>query len=122
MFYTIDVEARIRADHPLRALKRRFDGALRGLDALFARAYSQQGRPSVPPERLLKALLLMALYSIRSERRLCERIDADLTSVAPPNKTDQHRTTGAQRPIDSPAPTDRGRPNPREKTSRAGPS
>jgi transposase len=77
-FYTIDVEARIRADHPLRALKRRVDGVLKGMDSLFAQAYSKQGRPSVPPERLLKALLLMALYSIRSERQLCERIDTDL--------------------------------------------
>jgi transposase len=48
------------------------------MDALFSQAYSKQGRPSVPPERLLKALLLMALYSIRSERQLCERIDTDL--------------------------------------------
>src|SRR5262245_58314894 len=44
----------------------------------FDRAYSRTGRPSVPPERLLKALLLMALYSVRSERQLCERIDTDL--------------------------------------------
>lgn len=77
-FYSIDVEARIRRDHPLRALKRKIDEVLAGLDALLSQAYSAQGRPSVPPERLLKALLLMALYSIRSERQLCERIDMDL--------------------------------------------
>lgn len=77
-FYTIDVESRIRPDHPLRALKRSVDGILSGMDALFSQAYSKVGRPSVPPERLLKALLLMALYSVRSERQLCERIDTDL--------------------------------------------
>jgi transposase len=78
LFFTIDVESRIRADHPLRALKRTVDGILRDLGEQFDEAYSSLGRPSVPPERLLKALLLMALYSIRSERQLVERIDTDL--------------------------------------------
>src|SRR4051812_32847979 len=77
-FYSIDVEARIRPDHPLRVLKRKIDSILAGMDALFSQAYSEHGRPSVPPERLLKAMLLMALYSIRSERQLCERMDMDL--------------------------------------------
>ena len=78
LFFTINVEARIRPDHPLRPLKVRVDQILASMNSLFAQAYSQIGRPSVPPERLLKALLLMALYSIRSERQLCERIDTDL--------------------------------------------
>jgi transposase len=78
LFFTIDVESRIRGDHPLRALKRTVDEILRGLGDQFDEAYSSLGRPSVPPERLLKALLLMALYSIRSERQLVERIDTDL--------------------------------------------
>jgi transposase len=78
LFYSIDVEARIRSDHPLRPLKRRVEQILASMDRVFAAAYSRTGRPSVPPERLLKALLLMALYSIRSERQLCERIDTDL--------------------------------------------
>jgi transposase len=78
LFFTIDVESRIRADHPLRLLKRTVDDILKGLGEQFAAAYSQVGRPSVPPERLLKALLLMALYSVRSERQLVERIDTDL--------------------------------------------
>lgn len=78
LFYLIDVESRIRPDHPLRALKQRIDAILVSMDTLFAKAYSQTGRPSVPPERILKALLLMALYSLRSERQLCERIDTDL--------------------------------------------
>jgi len=54
------------------------DVILAGMSETFAEAYSHTGRPSVPPERLLKALLLMALYSVRSERQLCERIDTDL--------------------------------------------
>lgn len=78
LFFVIDVESRIRADHPLRALKKQVDSILRDLDEAFANAYSLKGRPGVPPERLLKALLLMALYSIRSERLLVERIDTDL--------------------------------------------
>lgn len=78
LFFTIDVESRIRPNHPLRPLKKRVDLVLRSMDSLFAQAYDRGGRPSVPPERLLKAMLLMALYSIRSERQLCERIDTDL--------------------------------------------
>lgn len=78
LFYSINIESRIRADHPLRALKQRIDQILAALDEQFAAAYSQTGRPSIPPERVLKALLLMALYTIRSERQLCERIDTDL--------------------------------------------
>lgn len=78
LFFVIDVESRIRADHPLRAMKTRVDRILRVMDGAFAQAYSRMGRPSVPPERILKAMLLMALYSIRSERQLVERIDTDL--------------------------------------------
>jgi transposase len=78
MFYMIDIESRIRADHPLRPLKAKVDQILRTMNDLFDAAYSRTGRPSVPPERLLKALLMMALYSVRSERQLCERIDTDL--------------------------------------------
>jgi transposase len=78
LFHVFHVEDRIRPDHPLRDIKRRVDRILSGLSPRFARAYSTTGRPSVPPERLLKALLLMALYSVRSERQLCERIDTDL--------------------------------------------
>ena len=78
LFHTFDVEDRIRADHPLRDVKRRTDRILASLSAEFAECYSRTGRPSVPPERLLKAQLLLALYSIRSERQLCERIDTDL--------------------------------------------
>src|SRR5262245_27393130 len=78
LFHVFNVEERIRPDHPLRDIKRRVDRILAALSSQFADAYSRTGRPSVPPERLLKALLLMALYSVRSERQLCERIDTDL--------------------------------------------
>lgn len=77
-FYVIDVESRIRPNHPLRPLKKQVDAILAAMDELFSQAYGRGGRPSVPPERLLKAMLLMALYSLRSERQLCERIDTDL--------------------------------------------
>ncbi|MFO0849912.1 MAG: IS5 family transposase [Gemmataceae bacterium] len=78
LFHVFSVEDRIRPDHPLRDVKRRVDAILATMDTQFTAAYRRIGRPSVPPERLLKALLLMALYSIRSERQLCERIDTDL--------------------------------------------
>ena len=78
LFHVFSVEDRIRTDHPLRDIKRRVDRILEGMTKQLAEAYSRTGRPSVPPERLLKALLLMALYSVRSERQLCERIDTDL--------------------------------------------
>lgn len=78
LFYAIDVEERIRPDHPLRPIKVAVDRILAGLSDRFDAAYSQTGRPGVPPERLIKALLLMALYSVRSERQLIERIDTDL--------------------------------------------
>jgi transposase len=78
LFHIFNVEERIRPDHPLRDIKRRTDRLLAAMSPQFDAAYSRTGRPSVPPERLLKALLLMALYSVRSERQLCERIDTDL--------------------------------------------
>ena len=78
LFHTFRVEDRIRPDHPLRDVKRRADRILDALSPKFTAAYAATGRPSVPPERLLKAQLLLALYSLRSERPLCERIDTDL--------------------------------------------
>jgi transposase len=78
LWYAIDIESLIEADHPLRAVKRRADQVLSAMDGEFRRAYSKLGRPSIPPEMLLKALLLQALYSIRSERRLVEEIRVNL--------------------------------------------
>jgi transposase len=69
---------RVPATHPIREIKRLADQALAKLDAVFDAMYSSIGRPSIPPERLLKAQLLIALYSVRSERQFCERLDYDL--------------------------------------------
>lgn len=78
LWYAIEIESLIAADHPLREVKRRADEVLGAMDKEFRKAYSKLGRPSVPPEMLLKALLLQALYSIRSERRLVEEIQVNL--------------------------------------------
>lgn len=71
-------EQLVPADHPIREIKLMVDRALRELDPIFDSMYSDVGRPSIPPEHLLKAGLLMALYSIRSERQFCERLQYDL--------------------------------------------
>lgn len=71
-------ESFVPEDHPIRALRRLADLALARLSPTFKSMYSDTGRPSIPPERLLKAMLLMAFYSIRSERQLCERLRYDL--------------------------------------------
>jgi transposase len=65
-------------DHPIRAIRRIVDGALRALSPTFDQMYAVDGRPSIPPEHLLKSLVLIALYSIRSERQFCERLQYDL--------------------------------------------
>jgi transposase len=74
----VSPEQRVPADHPLRPIKAYADKALRELDFTFDTIYSQVGRPSIPPERLLKAQLLIALFSIRSDRQFCERLDYDM--------------------------------------------
>jgi transposase len=78
MLAFIDVESRIPLDHPLRMIKYIADEALAELSPLFDAMYVDDGRPSIPPERLLKASLLMSLYSIRSERAFCEQLDYHL--------------------------------------------
>jgi transposase len=78
LFSYVDIEARIAAKHPLRAMRRLTDAALSELDQAISRLYERDGRPSIPPERLLRATLLQLLYSIRSERQLVERIEFDL--------------------------------------------
>jgi transposase len=65
-------------DHPIRQIKPIVDSALRELSPTFSRMYAETGRPSIPPEHLLKACLLIALYSVRSERQFCERLHYDL--------------------------------------------
>src|SRR6478609_4030540 len=74
----IDLEERVPVDHPLRAIKRLADEALAAISDELNDAYAADGRPSIPPERLLKASLLMALYSVRSERLFCEQLDYQL--------------------------------------------
>ncbi|MGY4183044.1 transposase [Bradyrhizobium sp. USDA 4518] len=78
LFSYVDLEARVRRDHPLRAIRRIVNEALSELEREFAALYSPIGRPSIPPEKLLRAMLLQAFYSIRSERLLMERLEYDL--------------------------------------------
>jgi transposase len=75
MFSYVAPEHRVRQDHPLRAIRRMTDEVLTTLSPRFDRMYSEMGRPSIPPEQLLRALLLQSLYTIRSERLLMEEID-----------------------------------------------
>lgn len=78
MWAYVSVEQRIPTDHPLRAIKKMADQELQGMSRLFNQMYAQVGRPSVAPERILKSLLLIALYSVRSERQFCEQLDYNL--------------------------------------------
>jgi transposase len=78
MFSYLSPEERVPADHPLRTVRRLTDTALEELSSRFARMYSDIGRPSIPPEQLLRALLLQLLYSIRSERLLMEQLQYNL--------------------------------------------
>jgi transposase len=78
MLAFVDIESRIPLDHPLRTIKYIADEALAELSPRFDAMYVDDGRPSLPPERLLKASLLMSLYSIRSERALCEQLNYHL--------------------------------------------
>ena len=78
MFSYVSPEQRVPADHPLRAIRALTDEALRSLARRFAGLYSQTGRPSIPPEQLLRALLLQVLYTVRSERLLMEELDYNL--------------------------------------------
>jgi transposase len=78
MFSYVSLEERVPQDHPLRAIRRITDRALERLSTQFGSLYVNFGRPSIPPERLLRALLLQALYTIRSERQLMEQLDYNL--------------------------------------------
>ena len=74
----INLNASVPMDHPLRAIKRRVDAVLQRLSSLFDALYADEGRPSIPPEQLLKARVLTALYSVRSERLFCEQLSYNL--------------------------------------------
>ncbi len=78
MFFVANTEQRLPKDHPLRAIKQQADEVLQQMSGDFEAAYSETGRPSIPPEALLKAMLLQALYAISSERRLVDAINWNL--------------------------------------------
>lgn len=78
MLCLMNIEEQVPEDHPLREIKKLADAALKRMDRTFDRMYSKTGRPSVAPERLLKSMVLMALFSIPSELRLCEQLRYNL--------------------------------------------
>lgn len=78
LFSYVDLEMRVRPEHPLRAIRTIVNAALSALEREFAGLYAPIGRPSIAPEKLLRAMLLQAFYSIRSERQLMERLEYDL--------------------------------------------
>lgn len=78
LFSYVSPEARVPADHPLRAIRTLVDGLLREMSADFDALYAAVGRPSIPPERLLRAQLLQFFYSVRSERLLMEQLDYNI--------------------------------------------
>src|SRR3954447_5940442 len=75
MYSYLSPEMRVRADHPLRAIRAMSDKALSQMSARFDEMYANTGRPSIPPEKLLRAQLIQMLYTVRSERLLMEEID-----------------------------------------------
>jgi len=77
-FSYLRLEDRVPADHPLRAIRELVDAALAELSRSFDKLYAREGRPSIPPEHLLRALLLQAFYTVRSERQLMEQLDYNL--------------------------------------------
>ena len=78
MFHYFSVESRVPADHPLRPVKKLADSALAAISSDLDGLYAKVGRPSIPPERLLKAQLLIALFSVRSDRQFCEQLGYNL--------------------------------------------
>ena len=78
LFSYVDLERRVPRDHPLRTIRQIVNDVLAGLSGEFEALYSHTGRPLIPPERLLRALLLQAFYSIRSERQLMDQLDFNL--------------------------------------------
>ena len=78
VFSYISAEQRVPQNHPLRPLRKMVDEVLKDLSPRFARLYAKRGRPSIAPEKLLRALLLQVLYTIRSERQLMEQLDYNL--------------------------------------------
>src|SRR5258705_189933 len=78
LFSYVSCELRVPMDHPLRAIRKIVNAALTARSPEFEKLYAKSGRPSIPPEKLLRALLLQAFYSVRSERQLMEQLDYNL--------------------------------------------
>jgi transposase len=78
LFSEVDLERRVGKDHPLRIIRGVVNEALVALSGEFTASYSRSGRPSIPPGKRLRAMLLQAFYSIRSERPVMERLEFDL--------------------------------------------
>jgi transposase len=78
LFSYVDLDARVRGDHPLRVIREIANAALSDLSKAFTALYTDFGRPSIAPEKLLRAMLLQAFYGLRSERQLMERLEFDL--------------------------------------------
>jgi hypothetical protein len=78
LFSYVSCERRVPMDHPLRAIRKIVNAALTALSQEFEKLYAKSGRPSIPPEKLLRALLLQAFYSVRSERQLMEQLGYNL--------------------------------------------
>lgn len=78
MLMVFNLEDRVPSDHPLRKIRLMADEELKRLSHVFSKMYSHTGRPSIPPERILKSMLLIALYSVRSERQFCEQLNYNL--------------------------------------------
>jgi len=97
MFYAIDLDRMVPDNHPLRPFKKLVDAELVRLGPRFNAAYSNVGRPSIPPEHLIKATLLQALFSISSETKLCEQITYNMLfrwflDLKPDDKVWDHST------------------------------
>src|SRR5258708_29096175 len=78
MFSYLAAEQRVRAEHPLRPIRKMTNEVLKGLSRTFSEIYATTGRPSIAPEKLLRALLLQVLYTVRSERLLMEQLEYNL--------------------------------------------
>src|ERR1700684_1093361 len=78
LFSYVDLEARVRGDHPLRTIRESASARLSDLSDEFTALYTNFGRPSIAPEKLLRAMLVQAFYGVRSERQLMDRLGVDL--------------------------------------------
>jgi hypothetical protein len=103
VFSYVSPEQRIPHDHPLRPLRAMADAALRDLQPQFNKLYAKTGRPSIAPEKLLRALLLQVLYSVRSERMLMEQLQLENPEGIPDQPSEQGTPCGEKSlPLPSP--------------------